>query len=246
MSHHHGKHPHYHGSLPYPGPYAPAFAPGPWGAHHPGYCGHCGQPMSMCRCAVRECRRESRELLVGPSTGSSEDQSKLELLNAARDAGELSDDSALAADLLAAAVASGAAAGSADTAAPGTDGDEAVAKRTLERTAAAGLAQLNPVAAQAQRLGSGTAFIGGSCCVHLSIEIAPIGPIADPAKEKTVVVVTVRGSDGTLIAWGKTMGPGDGYQIKEDILVTKPGAVASLKVSGQLYARLRWCEVFSC
>lgn len=245
MSHHHGKHPHYHGSLPYPGPYAPAFMPGPWGAHYPGHCGHCGQPMSMCRCAVRECRRESRELLVGPSTSSSADQSKLEILKGVRDASELADESALAAGLLA-AMENGGAAGSLETPAPGNENDDAAAKRTLERAAAASLAQLNPVAAQAQRVGAGNAFIGGSCCVHLSIEIAPIGPIADPATEKTAVVVTVRGSDGTLIAWGKTMGPGDGYQIKEDILVTKPGAVASLQVSGQLYARLRWCEVFSC
>lgn len=95
-------------------------------------------------------------------------------------------------------------------------------------------------AAQKVELGTGSAFIGGGCCVHLSIEYAPSTPTAD-----SVVLVIVKDSEGTILAWAKSEKPGVGYQIKECIVTTKPGADLSVIVAN-MTARVRWCEVFSC
>jgi hypothetical protein len=92
---------------------------------------------------------------------------------------------------------------------------------------------------RAGKLGLGTAFIGGGCCVHLSIEYTPSGT-ADG-----LVGVVVQDGHDTQLTWLKKAAAGLGYQIKEGIVTTKPGAhLAALAVGAT--ARIRWCEVFSC
>lgn len=95
-------------------------------------------------------------------------------------------------------------------------------------------------AEQQVTLGAGSAFIGGGCCVHLSIEYAPSTPTAN-----SVVLVLVDDSEGTILAWAKSEKPGAGYQIKECIVTTKPGADLNVLVVN-MTARVRWCEIFSC
>jgi hypothetical protein len=85
-----------------------------------------------------------------------------------------------------------------------------------------------------------TAFIGGGCCVHLSVEYAPNTPTA-----VSKVAVIVQDVDGTHMAWEKTEQPGAGYQVKEGVISTRPGSKVTLAVSN-MTARIRWCEIFSC
>jgi hypothetical protein len=94
--------------------------------------------------------------------------------------------------------------------------------------------------AAALQVGLGTAFIGGGCCVHLSVEYMPTSPAA-----QSLIAVLVQDSDGTLLAWARTEKAGVGYQVKECIITTKPGATVTILVVN-MTARLRWCEVFSC
>jgi hypothetical protein len=94
-----------------------------------------------------------------------------------------------------------------------------------------------PAAAPA---GSANAFIGGGCCVQISIEYAPVTPTAT-----SIILVVVADSEGTVLAWAKTEQPGSHYQVKENIITTKPGAKVAL-FAVNATARLRWCEVFSC
>jgi hypothetical protein len=84
------------------------------------------------------------------------------------------------------------------------------------------------------------AFIGGGCCVSLSVEYAPQTPTAGFGVEIGVV-----DSDGTTMVWIRTEQAGAGYKIKEGIITTKPGAQLYV-VAGNCTARVRWCEVFSC
>lgn len=93
---------------------------------------------------------------------------------------------------------------------------------------------------KAQQLALGTAFIGGGCCVHLSIEYA-----ANVATQAAVVAVMVADSEGTTMLWSRTEPVGAHYQIKEGIMTTKPGAKLTVIVVNAT-ARVRWCEVFSC
>ena len=88
-------------------------------------------------------------------------------------------------------------------------------------------------------MGLGSAFIGGGCCVHLSVEYTPSSTASG------VVAIVVQDSNGTMLSWMKTVTAGLGYQVKEDVVTTKPGAnLAVLAVRAT--ARVRWCEVFSC
>jgi hypothetical protein len=89
------------------------------------------------------------------------------------------------------------------------------------------------------QLGLGSAFIGGGCCVHLSVEYAPTGT-ADGA-----VRLLVQDSNDTELIWMKKVSAGLGYQIKEGVITTKPGAHLVVTASS-VTARVRWCEVFSC
>ncbi len=128
--------------------------------------------------------------------------------------------------------------------------DAAAAGRTAEKVEnASKAAESSPFAVDAAaaaaavrqvQVGMGTAFIGGGCCVHLSIEYTPSSATATSG-----VAVLVQGSDETLLAWFKVEQPGVGYQIKECIVTTKPGADLTVVVV-DMTARVRWCEVFSC
>jgi hypothetical protein len=166
------------------------FAP-PMGHSAPGTCHSCGQPSGQCRCGCRECRKESKELLVEAAANAR-------------------DPTNLQATMAAAFLKTGAAAS---------------ANAAGTTTPAAGTAK---------------AFIGGGCCVHLSIEYAPVTPTA-----ATIVIVLVHDSEGTTLAWMKQDPAGGYYQVKENIITTKPGATVTLLVSNAT-ARLRWCEIFSC
>jgi hypothetical protein len=108
----------------------------------------------------------------------------------------------------------------------------------VDQTADAPISAL-PITGRGSQLGLGAAFIGGGCCVHLSIEYAPTGT-ADGA-----IAVLVQDSNDTELIWVKAVSAGLGYQIKEGIVTTKPGAHLALLVEGAT-ARVRWCEVFSC
>jgi hypothetical protein len=88
------------------------------------------------------------------------------------------------------------------------------------------------------RVGLQTGFIGGGCCVHLSVEYTPTGT-ADG-----LVAVVVKDQD-TELAWLKKVYAGLGYQIKEGVVTTKPGAQLTAMAVGATL-RVRWCEVFSC
>jgi hypothetical protein len=55
----------------------------------------------------------------------------------------------------------------------------------------------------------------------------------------------VEDSEGTVLLWRKQDPVGAGYQVKQDIVTTKPGAELIVIVQNAT-ARVRWCEVFSC
>ncbi|MPZ31653.1 MAG: hypothetical protein GEV13_11770 [Rhodospirillales bacterium] len=95
-------------------------------------------------------------------------------------------------------------------------------------------------AAAAPAAGLATAFIGGGCCVHISLEYAPIAATA-----QSVVAVLVRDTEGTVMLWEKINPPGTHYQVKECVVTTKPGATILLFAINAT-VRARWCEVFSC
>jgi hypothetical protein len=108
-------------------------------------------------------------------------------------------------------------------------------------------AALNPAVEEAAvkgevttRTASGKAFIGGGCCVHLSVEYMANTPL-----QPAIIIVGVVDSEGTALIWERTEPAGSPYQIKEGIITTKPGAKLALIVNNAT-ARVRWCEVFSC
>jgi hypothetical protein len=109
-------------------------------------------------------------------------------------------------------------------------------------TAAGGTAPAagTPGAAPAPAAGTAKAFIGGGCCVHISIEYAPATPTA-----AALVGVIVTDTEGTTLAWEKIEQPGAHYQVKENVVTTKPGATVTV-LAVNATARIRWCEVFSC
>ena len=108
----------------------------------------------------------------------------------------------------------------------------------LLAAAAAGPAGTGPAAGNVP--GPATAFIGGGCCVHISLEYAPI-----TATAQSIVAVLVRDTEGTLMLWEKINPPGTHYQVKENVVTTKPGATILL-FAVNATVRARWCEVFSC
>jgi hypothetical protein len=213
-------HPHsyarYTGSAPMP--YMPgAMFPGmhQHGAPGHGFCHGCGHPKSKCVCNCCECRKEAKELLV--------------LSNIQR--GDLTNtpgfNTAAKTQHIAPMIM---------TLAPTQDTAAFKDATALDRQNLPGLA----AAAGAVQLGIGAAFIGGGCCVHLSIEYTPTNPAV-----QSLVGVLVQDSEGTLLAWIRTEKPGVGYQIKECIVTTKPGATMVV-LTINMTARVRWCEVFSC
>jgi hypothetical protein len=171
-------------------------------------CRSCGQPSDKCCCGCRECRKESRELLV---------------------------------EARGAAGATGAAGIAAERQTQNLKMEAFVAEAmrhpilTQPDTAAAAAA---PAATPA--VGAAKAFIGGGCCVHLSVEYAPVTPTSP-----SIVLIVVIDTEGTFLAWGKLEPAGAHYQVKENVVTTKPGATVAVFVFNAI-ARVRWCEVFSC
>jgi hypothetical protein len=168
-------------------------------AAHSGFCHSCGHPAAKCCCGCRECRKESKELLVEPAAGDII-KDRPDLVKVVR------------------------------------------MKAALERmTEVTEVEAARPAAeALAGTRGVGHAYIGGGCCVHLSVEYAPASLTA-----RSAVEIMVMDSEGTEMAWGKYEMPGAGYQVKEGIITTKPGAKLVVVVM-RMVARVRWCEVFSC
>jgi len=200
-------------SHPYPGP---AVLPGPASQHGgSGFCQSCCHPRSKCCCGHRECRKEAKELLVEADT--SFDQKT---------------DTGSVAGARVRVMASLATLDAAEEAETKTkDGETRLSTGSL----------LSAVNARL-KVGTGKAFIGGGCCVHLSIEYTPINAASTTPG---LVGVVVQDSEKTILAWVKQVDPQDGYQIKECIITTKPGAHVVVAVVNAT-ARLRWCEVFSC
>lgn len=91
-----------------------------------------------------------------------------------------------------------------------------------------------------RKAGHGTAFIGGGCCVHLSVEYMAENPAAALG-----VRIAVADSEGTTLMWMREEPAGTPYRIKEGIITTKPGAKLLVIVKNAT-ARVRWCEIFSC
>ncbi|MGH7067547.1 MAG: hypothetical protein ACREFO_18685 [Acetobacteraceae bacterium] len=89
-------------------------------------------------------------------------------------------------------------------------------------------------------IGTGTSFIGGGCCVSLSVEYAPTSPTVP-----YIVLVEVVDSEGTAMLWLRQETAGTPYRVKECIITTKPGAKLTV-LTLNCTARVRWCEIFSC
>ncbi len=211
---------------------------GHWGdhGHHPhhhhgqgGFCQSCCHPVSQCCCHVRDCRKEAKELLVEPTLTAND------LKQNARFATEFSNM---------AAVTKLAAVSAASTGVEGKSGaEEAKSAEAFSELSFNSVRDVEAIAVNARlgnRFGLDKAFIGGGCCVHLSIEYAP-----SVATAASLVGVLVTDSEGTTLLWAKRVEPGTGYQICEGILATKPGANLAVVVVN-MTARVRWCEVFSC
>ena len=111
---------------------------------------------------------------------------------------------------------------------------------TATNNALAGFSSATADVLKAGNSGIGTAFIGGGCCVHLSVEFAPITPTAE-----ATVIILVKDTEGTGMAWEKQEKAGTHYQVKECVITTKPGATLTVAVLN-MTARVRWCEIFSC
>lgn len=194
----HTQHSHYTGW-----PHASAWGhalPAPSGH---GFCRACCHPAPSC-CCTRECRKESKELLVRAEPLDREALMKDERYRMA-------------------------------------SARMAFARPIVEAYQKAGDFNLGQAVGAAQvTYGIGTGFIGGGCCVHLSIEYSPSTPTA-----ASLVGVVVDDSQSTAMAWLKLEKEHAGYQVKEGIITTKPGADVNVVVVN-MTARLRWCEVFSC
>lgn len=117
---------------------------------------------------------------------------------------------------------------------------DAKADNAAGSLAAAHLAQPAGAAASPSAVKPATAFVGGGCCVHISLEYAPI-----TATAQSIVAIMVRDTEGTVMLWEKIDPPGTQYQIKENVVTTKPGATILL-FAVNATVRARWCEVFSC
>jgi len=191
--------------------------------HYHEFCPSCCQPAHACCCSPRRCRKEAKELLVEGKAVAGDQAGKLAVA-----------DLAVAQHVLGTVrLMNGAA----------LAGDQGTAANTNARvTGAAKLESASLTAATINTAGVQGAFIGGGCCVHLSIEYMPDNPMA-PAVG--AVAVMVADSDKTVMMWAKVVDATDGYQIQEDIITTHPGAKLTAVVVN-VTARVRWCETFSC
>ena len=181
--------------------------------HYHSFCSHCCHPAGACCCCVPECRREPKELVIVPKTGAV-DQATLEVHQMAMSMLSMPPEPTQ------------------DTSAE--TGASEINLLRMKKMDAQTLSTLN--------LGTGTAFIGGGCCVHLSVEYMPESATASA---DGIVLVAVTDSEGTVLAWGKQVNAHSSYEIKENIITTNPGAKL-LVYAVNLIVRVRWCEIFSC
>ena len=191
--------------------------------HYHEFCPSCCQPAHACCCSSRRCRKEAKELLVeGTAVGRGQP-------------GKLTGaDLAIATHVIGTVrLMNGAA----------LAGDQGTSQYTeAKATGTSKLDSATLTTAAAATAGVQGAFIGGGCCVHLSIEYMPDNTLAPAAG---AVAVIVADSDKTVMMWAKLVDATDGYQIHEDIITTHPGAKLTAVVVN-VTARVRWCETFSC
>lgn len=184
--------------------------------HYHGFCPECCHPAHACCCHEPHCRKESKELVVEPKAGTKDARTDTIHRMALSMVSMRSDFAA------------------APPAATGAAADNQVRLLRTNTLAAAAIEKLS--------VGTASAFIGGGCCVHLSIEYMPDELTNE---EDGIVLVMVTDSTGTILAWGKYVEARTPYAIKENIITTNPGAKL-LVYSVNMMARVRWCEVFSC
>jgi hypothetical protein len=122
----------------------------------------------------------------------------------------------------------------------GGDNQGLISKTPIGAMTFAFLSSTSAAAPPAAQLGVGEAFIGGGCCVSLSVEYTPSSPTV-----QATVAILVSDSEGTTMAWLRVEQPGTGYHVKECVITTKPGAKLAVLVINAT-ARVRWCEIFSC
>lgn len=189
--------------------------------HYHGFCHGCGHPAHLCCCHHPHCRSEAKELLVEPMAWTADKKSAL-----------VKDELTLTIATMASTMLEK----------KSSTVDLSLLKAMTLSTNAATVAGTANTPAQTIALGLGSGFIGGGCCVHLSIEYMPYNVLADA---NALVIVGVMDSDATLMTWAKVIGAQSGYQIKEDIITTFAGA-RLVALCYNMIARVRWCEVFSC
>jgi hypothetical protein len=182
-----------------------------------GFCAGCSHPRTKCCCRSRECRKEAKELLVQAEAAlDSTNEKNAAILSQMK--------------MMTPMFARMDWGRTDDSSAKGAEPKAAVNLGVAGAIETAGTG------------GMGKAFIGGGCCVHLSIEYTPTSPASNlPA----MVFVVLQDSENTFLAWAKQAAAHDGYQIKEGIMTTKPGAHLTVLVLN-MTARVRWCEIFSC
>lgn len=133
-----------------------------------------------------------------------------------------------------------AAAGAAEAETPISEVDQPVLNLMRANLATNPAVEAAAVMQKIERPTRKSAFIGGGCCVHLSVEY-----MLDNPQQPGMVAVAVADSEGTTLYWLRVERAGTPYQIKESIISTKPGAkLTALAVNAT--ARVRWCEIFSC
>lgn len=225
-------------------PYMPGM---PWPAGHPGmgypphpqghyaFCPSCGYPPPLCICDVPGCRKEARELLVRPGDGMTQEyQQALRgrvavagwgWLEVIRKWAELAQGEPIGDEGAEAVI--------------GTPSPSSFTSPNVEGMARASLKEIAPIFQRQLRgiVGIGDTYVGGGCCVHLSIEYTA-------TLSASAVAVAVIDPKNTVMTWAKA-NLKTGYTIKEGIIHTSPGSLLVVAV-GAAVARVRWCEVFGC
>ena len=207
------------------------------GGHGHHFCHSCCHPVTDCCCQVRECIKEPKELLVTPEVKRDvPDNTKYPIGNMNAIVTPLTLKSAESAP------------DPEDKPSDTTRTTSGTSKKASTTTAT--ISKLvssirGLVEAQQNQMGFDSTFIGGGCCVHLSVEYAIqtalVGLRQAPVGD---VLVAVTDADRTLLVWEKAIEQDAGYQIKEGIIKTNPGALLYVRVMNAM-ARVRWCEIFS-
>jgi hypothetical protein len=204
--------------------------------YYQGFCPTCYQPTALCVCNIRECRKESKELLVTPQVAK-----RTAAFTISADIGaEEADVFPSAFSELMRFMRTSEPTEFARTSGPTEETADSAGNRDTNSVPISGLitSATHGLSAPSRTMGGmGVAFIGGGCCVYLAIEYMS-------TSANSMVLVLVLDSEGTTLGWMKNAVK-PGYYIKEGIISTKPGAILGVLVRN-IIARVRWCEVFSC